>query len=502
MSRLLTCLLLIAPFARPASAEEVRLVLIESYAGPRPAHMDHVTGVLTRTLALDGNLSLSIRASSLLEEQDSIAIHTDTFALDRAFKRIDDGLAEFAQSNFAVAKIHLEDGIRASLAESWQLAQSNQRRENLFHAMIKLARAYRRLNDGARATATMTEIMRSWPNRPVTKSEHGEEAATEYHRARKATASVAPANLRVNVTGRRGASIFVDESYRGVGQAALNGLTRGRHRVYAQHGQNTSRLHWVTVRPGETANLTIDWARDQALRTEGRVALEYRNEATRARLETSHAESIAKAVAARQVMVIASIKYKGREAFEGNYFLRMADKGLVLQRAAVWTHGGQFPEDQVNSFASLLRTGDKPPPSRGGDRMAVTRERTPEPVAGTVPDRDPEPRKSPSRRRDLFYIKWISLGVAVVGIGSVVTYRTFIHDGGFWEAYASTSGGIFEMTALSLGVTGALIAPLVFYLDSQEKKSAARRVSHLSTIPLPYVLRHGDGFVAGFGMRF
>jgi hypothetical protein len=179
---------------------------------------------------------------------------------------VDKGYRAWIQADFATAAKVLTVALDAYHANPATLSRDPRNRQIMFKALVYKAAAHRRLGQTDQATSTMSELVRGYPDTPVTRSTHGPEANEFYEAVRQQLASQGRGQLTV-VVDDPSAVIFLNGRYEGVGRITKTDLVPGEYRVFLQKGMVNGRLHTAVVEPNKETKLDIDWVFESSLVT-------------------------------------------------------------------------------------------------------------------------------------------------------------------------------------------------------------------------------------------
>jgi hypothetical protein len=235
------------------------------------------------------------------------------------------------------------------------------------------------------AERTMAELIRSFPDRSVERGRHGPDAAKLYDDVKKKNGALAPATVRV-VPSDPKLTIFVNDRYAGAGGFSSSTIIPGPYRVYAQLGNDTGRIHLVTVEPGEKQTVDIDWGFDSTFRSANWRGFVFRSRSERTARETEYARRVMEATGADSVIILSFGENSGRPAL---YASLWSGTPLATTRAGLVILQGK--DSDLESVRALTR-------------FAATSERSESVI---VKQTDvPEPK---TRFR---YWKWVTAGTA------------------------------------------------------------------------------------------
>ena len=300
--------------------------------------------------------------------------------LEATTKAIESGYSSFLRGDFEVARQTLAQAIADLLRKPATVARQQPLRDALLRAYMGLALSHSRLGDSAGAEATMTEFLRSMPDREISRATYGPEPIELAKRIRTAWGSRPRGALRVQ-TDDPTAVIFLDERYVGVGDITLPDLWPGSYRVYVQRGKTEGRVHTVEVAPAKESVLEVQARLDTAVRIVGEVvALVFASTAARDAEAHDRARELAATLEAAQVITIGPDLREGKPVIVGALIDPL--RAAPVRRASIAvdtldTSGEALldylldgkPSPTVRSFEATTSTvAVKPPASRRARR--------------------------------------------------------------------------------------------------------------------------------------
>jgi hypothetical protein len=257
-------LLLLALWSTSASAEKSGV--IESHVLTRPPEAARLMPAVLDYYGATGYLVGPSLGEKLEEVWGAPGREMTADELTEATALIDKGYRAWIQGEFADAVKHLTRGLERFMANPATLAREPLNRQVVFKALVYKAAAHRRLNETDQATATMAELIRSFPDTPVSRSTHGPEAFEFYQAVRQQVTTQGRGQLIVTVDDPN-VVLFVNGRYEGVGKITKTDLVPGEYRVYMQKGTVSGRMHKVSIEANRETKLQVEWIFESSLVT-------------------------------------------------------------------------------------------------------------------------------------------------------------------------------------------------------------------------------------------
>ncbi len=331
-------------------------VVLESYAGARPADADGLLAPLRDELGLRGFSGGAQLARTITAKVSAEAPVLDGEAKAELRKLVASGTDQFREGQYDAA---VRDLVKAMAmldrAPATMVADAELRNE-MMDALVFLTTAYTRQGKAAEATRTMAELIRSFPDKEISNARHGPEPRKLHDKVKADLDSQGTGSLRVTVDDAR-TVVFVNERYAGVGSLVVDKLPPGRYRVFVQQGTTPGRMHRIEVEAGSEAVLTVAWGLDSALGTRGDfVGFTFAAEAERAAGESTLANRMARAVGADGVVVVGIREVQGRRAIVGAYL--SVDSTRPLRSAALAADPVAPAQEKIRALARFL-AGDE-----------------------------------------------------------------------------------------------------------------------------------------------
>jgi len=319
--------------------------------------------------------------------------------------RLSRGVSLWIDGKFEPAIDELRDTFTDLRANPALLASEQSLRESVFRASLALAQSYQRHGDQIGARDTMADLIRSFPDMPVSRADHGPDADRLYKAVKNRLDAAGRGALTVTVSAED-ANVFVNEVFVDNGGFHRGGLVPGKYRVSVQRGNNPGRVYPIEVKPNTEARLDIDWSFDAALHTSRHwVGFRFRTQDERTRRIAPFAARFSRALEADRAVVLELRKVHGVLAVTGSLY---SSTGTLIRTAAVSTSPEPSAE-QLRALARFLDSGrDKPPDPQ------------PLPAATTSVSRG-------SGGASMGWLKWA--GVAATAAGGGAAVGLFLVDG-------------------------------------------------------------------------
>jgi hypothetical protein len=277
-----------APAGATAGPAGVRLdhpiLVLESYVGQRPANADAVMAPLLDELEQRG---FATRPASILELAGGGAprpgvLDADTTAAEIT-QRAESGYEAYTRGRFAEAEAALTRAIERIHRNPALLVLDTNNLDATFKILVALALSQAKRGDTGGSVATMTELIRTFRHRAISRVDYGPDAEQFYRAVAGQVQALGRGELSISVASDQ-AVIFVDGQIRGLGKAALADLLPGVYRVFIQVPGTPGRQYAVEVTAGRQTVLRVDWELDSSLwLTDGWVGFVFATEAERAR---------------------------------------------------------------------------------------------------------------------------------------------------------------------------------------------------------------------------
>jgi len=478
MKSFFVVMLVVVAGSLPAAAENK--IVLESYTGGK-------TEAAARQLA------------PLLEALARKEFHGGYDVLGRSFESrvsrpaITDGLpanftalVDAAQQAFFAGKFEeaantLGPLIDRAHANAGEFARDQSALGSLEKALTVLALSHQRMGDPGAMQQTFAELIRTFPEKVVSRGLYGAEAATAFDQAKKTLAAAGRGKLIVRSSVDTGV-IFINERIQQAGTVTREELAAGDYRVFVQlPGKQLSRQHRVTVRAKETAVLDIDAEFDLVVQTSPNwTGLAFASAADRERSEIERASQFASAIDASAVAVVGIDQVRGRPAIIG--ILVNRNRSAEIRRASVALE--PTPSAERLQALALFLAGEAPAPE-GIDVDVVT------PPSGGPG----EPVRRDGGSHAWGGWKWVTGGLAVVALGAGGYLLATDGDCKTQPPAGVTCPDVYNNAVpgyLAVG-GGAVLAGLSVYLFVRGGGSSSRTA---------YVVPTAGGAYAALSLRF
>lgn len=455
-SSFLAALTVLATAATESRADPI---VLEAYGGARPADADRLLDPVMAELARAGFPAPGEVGRRIDEQLSRSGRRLPADQLAAAMSAIDGGYKKFVGGQYAEAVTEIERGLAPLQAAPATLAGKAERREAMMRGLVGLALAQRRLGRQTEATASMAELLRSFPDKEISYKDYGPEPRDFFKQVQTDLGREGRGTLAVDVDDDR-AVVFVNERYAGVGDVTVSDLYPGTYRVFVQQGDELGRVHPIKVESGATATVAVSWALDAALESDRRAALLFADEDARRELEARHAVRVARALGAPSVVVLGIRDNRGRRSVVGAVYT--ADSTRPLRSGAVAVEPVAPTAARLEALARLL-AGDE----AAADLVAPLNESSPDGDADADADADDGGASRPLR-----VWKWVALGAGVAAVaGGVVLIA--IHQPEFMDDGSRNPSARETRTAgIATASAGAAVAALGVYFFIRDRRDA------------------------------
>ncbi len=305
-------------------------IVLESYTGERPADASRLLTPVLEELSRKKFTAGDGVARTFDSQVSKPSRQPKPLPGDFA-AQVDKGFKAWIAGNFDESIKILVPLIENAHGNTGQFAMEPAQREPLQKALIALSLAQLRIGDPGAMRATMSELVRSFPEAQISRATYGPDAATAFNAVRKDLQAQGTGKLTVKVTDDSGI-VFIDEAYRAVGSTTAE-VIPGDYRVLVMANKQPSRAHRVTVRANEETKVEIDAAFDLAVRTTGFTGLSYATDADRQAHEAAHAAEFARAIGVSAVAVVGVDQVRGKASVVGA--LISLSTGREIRRASI-----------------------------------------------------------------------------------------------------------------------------------------------------------------------
>lgn len=245
------------------------MIVVESYAGTRPANAERIMGPLRAELQERGYIAdptaLAMRLDSGTARPGLIDESLTTNELSLMFEN---GIRAWNTGDEAGALRKLEAAIAMALRNPSLLSRVGRLRDQLFQGYLILAMVQRRRGLGPESEVSMGELIRTFPERTIDLVEAGPEATDLYRFVVADLARSKQGVLSIRVSDPSSV-VFVNEVLRQdpSGNVVLKGLMPGTYRVLVRSLDISERVrvYSVPVYPEKVTMLEVDWDLDSVL---------------------------------------------------------------------------------------------------------------------------------------------------------------------------------------------------------------------------------------------
>jgi hypothetical protein len=315
-----------------ASVPKHPILVLESHTGDRPAYVDRLISSLDVELEKRG---FAARPATILELAEGRVPNSGILDAGQSAAAVEAVVAEgaraYADGRLDDAARTLADAVRTIRRNPALFAQSARNSDVTFRALATLAIVQERNGDAAASLATMRELIRSFPARPLSRADYGPDGERLYRDASRQVQALGRGHLSIDAHDPR-AVIFVDGQIQGTGRAALADLVPGTYRVLVQIPATIGRQYAVEVSPSDDVRLDVDPADVWLQATDRWIGFSFPTDADRGG-EAKLAGQIARRWTGRDVVaVVGSTKIQDKPALIGSLY--QVD-GTALRSAVV-----------------------------------------------------------------------------------------------------------------------------------------------------------------------
>jgi hypothetical protein len=346
--------------ARSTAVGAVRLdhpiLVLESYVGQRPANANAVLAPLLDELEQRG---FATRPASVLELVGGDAPRPGVLDRETSAAEItqssESGYEAYTRGRFAEAETALKRAIERIHRNPALFVLDTNNLDATFKILVALALSQAKRGDTGGSVATMTELIRTFRHRPISRVHYGPDAEQFYRAVARQVEAVDRGELSISVASEQ-AVIFVDGQIRGLGKAALADLIPGVYRVFVQVPATPGRQYQIEVLAGRHTVLRIDWDLDSSLMlTDSWVGFVFATEAERAR-QPGFAGTLARRWAGGTLLaVVGMAQLSGKPAVVG----QLVDAtGRIVRGGAVLLERGELGDPA--GFAGGADPADEP----------------------------------------------------------------------------------------------------------------------------------------------
>lgn len=340
--------LVVSTAAHGAPGGEPIIVLHARVGSSAPNEIDRVTPLLDDELEAMGFAAKPSTVARMLGgRMPRPGILDPGLTVADIIHPIELGYDAWAQGLFAEAEKKLVPAIAKVNRNPALLVADTKNLDATFKALVALALSQAKLGQTTQSAETMTNLIRVFRTRPISRAEYGPPAEQLYRSIAKQVLATGTGQLFVTTRNEQ-AVVFVDGQIRGIGRAAVADMLPGKHHVFIQVPATAGLQYEVEVSPSEDTNLNVVWEVDTALKvTEPWVGLVFTTEAERGK-EAMFAGELARRWGGQGVIaVVGTLELQGRPALIGTIYRA----GGAIVRSAVTTLDG----DRVTNIRSLAR---------------------------------------------------------------------------------------------------------------------------------------------------
>ena len=402
MRHLLSILAVLVAAEANASAQPI---VIEAHVHDQPSDAPRLFAPVLEELSRLGYRAGEDAVGEPYERSVSRPARAEYLDAKGVVARLSHGVSLWIDGKFEPAIDELRDTFADLHANPALLASEQSLRESVFRASLALAQSYQRHGDQVGARDTMADLIRSFPDMPVNRANHGPDADRLYKTVKHRLDAAGRGTLTVTVSADD-ANVFVNEVFVDNGGFRRTGLVPGSYRVSVQRGNTPGRVYPIEVKPNAEARLDIDWSFDTSLHTSRHwVGFRFRTQEERARKLTPFAARLSRALEAERLIVLELRKVHGVLAVTGSLY---TSTGTLVRTASVSTSPEPSAE-QLRNLARFLDSGRNRPPD-------------PQPSVAVASSVSHESEGAP-----FGWIKWG--GVAATAAAGGATVGLFLLDG-------------------------------------------------------------------------
>jgi hypothetical protein len=240
-------------------------IAVEVDDGERPADAGAVLGPLDAELGKRGYLVGPTLAATLGKSFSRTGGSLSASQMVDAQKDVDGAYQRMIDGDYARASSDAHTALTLFDAAPAALARESSLRDLRYKALVIAARSAEANGQGQDAFALIAEVIRSFPDRPISNAQFDPTTTQLYRKVKEALVGQGAGTLEIKVDDPA-ATIFINEQFAASGTAKLEHLAPGRYRVYVTKGQAVGRVREIDLAPGGSATLDVPWALDAALR--------------------------------------------------------------------------------------------------------------------------------------------------------------------------------------------------------------------------------------------
>lgn len=244
-----------------------RGIVLEVYPRGRTPAAEKMVGPIVAALGMRGYAvgpgQVGTAIAARLSRPARVVDHLDT---DRLAQEIEDGYNAYLNGDFEESVTILDKVLAAVHQNPSAVAFDQNMAPSVQRALLGLAQAMRRLGRDDEAFEAVAEHLRTFPDVAVSDWYYNPEIR-QYHQAVELELTRQGQGVLQVEVDHPEALVFVNESFRGKRRVVTRGLLAGLYRVFVQVGGEEGRAYDVSVVPGRTTRLAIDWRFDSSLET-------------------------------------------------------------------------------------------------------------------------------------------------------------------------------------------------------------------------------------------
>ncbi len=462
-------------------AERDMGLVLESHVGARPRDADYLLAPLLDELRNSGFRGSSVAGTRIHSRHSISSKELTSKQIAEARQASLDAYSAYVDARFEGAISSANKATALLMSRPATMAKQQAVREYLYHSLILASLAHSRLGNTLELEATMTEFIRSFPDKEVSNKKYGPEGQDLYRKINKRLKGLKKGELQI--AAEPGSMVFVNEVFKGIGSLKVS-LYPGRYRIYTQNAAQSGRVHMADVSPERQHTLVVDPVIDTALRTSGKmVGFVFNDEESRAKHEKRVALELGRALGAERIVLVGFHKFSGKDSIVASTIVVTEGESGASARVPLPPNGAPSAS-QLRALAAFV-AGAKP---ASDDIQVLSLEDAPTPIemsptTGSVDEANrvhvtERATSSASGIRPVW--RWTSWITGAVGMGAGA-YLISIHDTGTCsddvcpENYDTLGPGI------GLVAGGAAVGLLGFYLWTKEGDRDAAKLSLFPT---------------------
>jgi hypothetical protein len=410
-----------APSEAPSNSP---ILVLEAHTGERPQEVSRFMQPLSEELEAHG---FAARTETIVRLAGPGAPRPGLVDRDLVARQVaqdvDAANLQFTNGQYAAAAKILVAAIDSMHRNPAPFAIDTSNTDVMYKALATLSLCKKKLGDAAGAVATMKELIRMFPSRPLPRNKYGPSDEAFYREVYQQVQEMGRGRLSI-AGGDSRAVLFVDGQIRGIGTTNLAGLIPGVYHVFVQVPQTLGRAYEVTVHSNGEAYLNAHYEIDSTLWvTDSWIGFQFATETERQH-EARYAGEISRRWApdSGKYAVIGTMQLQGKPALIGTIY---ASDGRVLLSAAV-----AFSEANYEKLRDLARFLANGTPAEG---LQVVKGRDEPAIARTAP------RRRVSRALPIVVI---AVGALTIAAGSVMVSIDEDDDGSKFRYNDSAPAGV------------------------------------------------------------